>query len=120
MAQEDDATVTEERLKSALWYSIGRIVDEDSLRLNVNATPQFIGALMEMTWAQVENVAKDLECFAKHGNRSSINVADVLLLARRNEGLETILRQYAEGLQTARGTRSEARPASKGRKAKTR
>lgn len=65
MAQ-DDAIATEERLKSALWYSIGRIVDEDSLRLNANATPQFIGALMEMTWAQIENVAKDLECFARY------------------------------------------------------
>ncbi|KAI9693468.1 MAG: hypothetical protein M1820_009261 [Bogoriella megaspora] len=102
MAQ-DDAALTEERLKSALWYSIGRIVDEDSLRLNVNATPQFIGALMELTYSQIENVAKDLESFARHGNRTAVNVSDVLLLARRNEGLETILGRYAEELQAERG-----------------
>ncbi len=41
------------RLKSALWFSIGKIVDEETLKLGVNATPQFIGALTEMVWAQI-------------------------------------------------------------------
>ncbi|KAF2239540.1 hypothetical protein EV356DRAFT_572335 [Viridothelium virens] len=119
MAQDADPAATEERLKSALWYSIGRIVDEDSLGLKVNATPQFIAALMEMTWAQIENVAKDLECFARHGNRYSINVSDVLLLARRNEGLETVLKQYAEELQAARVTASDARPGPMSKRTRT-
>jgi len=43
---------TLQRLKAALWYSVGKIVDEESLRLGVNATPQFIGALTEMVWTQ--------------------------------------------------------------------
>ncbi|GFF81745.1 hypothetical protein IFM53868_03243 [Aspergillus udagawae] len=43
----------EERLKSALWLSIGKIVDEETIKLGVNATPQFIGALTEMVWAQI-------------------------------------------------------------------
>jgi len=43
----------QQRLKAALWFSIGKIVDEESLRLNTNATPQFIGALTEMVWAQI-------------------------------------------------------------------
>lgn len=41
------------RLKSALWFSIGKIVDEETLKLGINATPQFIGALTEMVWAQI-------------------------------------------------------------------
>ncbi|KAI9834444.1 MAG: hypothetical protein M1826_002598 [Phylliscum demangeonii] len=59
----DDAL--QERLKSALWFSIGQVVDDESLRLNVNATPQFIGALSEMVWAQIETVGRDLEKFAR-------------------------------------------------------
>ena len=50
------STVTNDflqRLKSALWFSIGKIVDEETLKLGVNATPQFIGALTEMVWAQI-------------------------------------------------------------------
>jgi hypothetical protein len=42
-----------QRLKSALWLSIGKIVDEETIKLGVNATPQFIGALTEMVWSQI-------------------------------------------------------------------
>ncbi|KAL4758722.1 CENP-S family protein [Aspergillus foveolatus] len=84
----------EERLKSALWLSIGKIVDEETIKLGVNATPQFIGALTELVWVQIETASQDLESFAKHAGRSTINVSDVMMLARRNEGLESILRTY--------------------------
>jgi hypothetical protein len=40
-------------LKASLWFSIGKIIDEESLRLNTNVTPQFIGAMTEMVWAQI-------------------------------------------------------------------
>jgi len=36
-----------------LWFQIGKIVDEESINLGVNATPQFIGSLMELVWAQL-------------------------------------------------------------------
>ncbi|KAI4174374.1 MAG: hypothetical protein LQ343_002308 [Gyalolechia ehrenbergii] len=109
MSGSEDGAL-EERLKAALWFSIGKIVDEETLKLGVNATPQFIGALTEMLWAQIgmsesplhrihslttasENVSEDLQRFAKHAGREVISAEDVLLLARRNEGLETILRK---------------------------
>jgi centromere protein S len=57
--------VAPQRLKSALWYTIGKAVDNIGVELDVNATPQFIGALTEMVFSQVELVAKDLESFAK-------------------------------------------------------
>ncbi|KAK2808628.1 hypothetical protein FQN50_004491 [Emmonsiellopsis sp. PD_5] len=97
MADPDsDAVALEERLKSALWLAIGRIVDDETIKLGVDATPQFIGALTEMVWAQIETVGQDLEAFAKHAGRSTINVSDVMLLARRNEGLESILRAFVD------------------------
>ncbi|BCR90272.1 CENP-S family protein [Aspergillus chevalieri] len=92
--EQDERIGLEERLKSALWLSIGKIVDEETIKLGVNATPQFIGALTEMVWAQIETASQDLESFAKHAGRSTVNVSDVLLLARRNEGLESILRTF--------------------------
>jgi hypothetical protein len=42
-----------ERLKAAVWFSVGKIVDEESVRRNRNATPQFIGALTELLWTQL-------------------------------------------------------------------
>ena len=38
------------------------------------------------------NAAIDLESFAKHAGRSTIKTDDVMLLTRRNEGLEGILK----------------------------
>ncbi|RDW94249.1 hypothetical protein BP5796_00012 [Coleophoma crateriformis] len=84
----------QERLKAALWYSIGKIVDEETMRLNTNATPQFIGALSEMVWAQIENVAIDLESFSRHAGRMTVNTDDVLLVTRRNDALHGIIEDF--------------------------
>lgn len=52
MAPANDAE-KEERLKAALWYSVGQIIDSVSLDKDINATPHFIGAMSEMLWAQI-------------------------------------------------------------------
>ena len=49
----EEVTRSRGRIRSALWFSISKIVDEETLKLGVNATPQFIGALTEMVWAQI-------------------------------------------------------------------
>lgn len=42
-----------DRLKSTLWYHVGKIVDEETINLGANATPQYIGSLTELVWAQI-------------------------------------------------------------------
>ncbi|KEY69791.1 hypothetical protein S7711_03769 [Stachybotrys chartarum IBT 7711] len=91
-AGEDDR----ERLKAALWYAVGQMVDEECLKRNRNATPQFIGALTEMVWTQTENVAIDLESFSNHAGRTTVTTDDVLLLARKNVDLQHIMREYVD------------------------
>ncbi|KAK5993287.1 Centromere protein S [Cladobotryum mycophilum] len=95
---EDDR----ERLKSALWYAVGQIVDEESLKRNRNATPQFIGALTEMVWTQIENVAIDLESFSQHAGRTTVTTDDVLLLARKNPDLQQIMRAFVDETKAER------------------
>ncbi len=43
----------QDKLRSALWFHIGKIVDEETIKLGVNATPQFIGSLTQLVWAQI-------------------------------------------------------------------
>ncbi|KAF2404884.1 apoptosis-inducing TAF9-like domain 1 family protein [Trichodelitschia bisporula] len=93
----------EERLKSALWFAIGQIIDSTTASTSFNATPQFIGALTELVYTQIAFAARDLEAFAKHAGRTTVNVDDVLLLARRNEGLEGLLRGFVEEGRAKRG-----------------
>ncbi|THY13759.1 hypothetical protein D6D01_08280 [Aureobasidium pullulans] len=80
-----------QRLKSSLWYSIGSIVDAIALDQDLNATPQFIGSLTELVWSQILTSGADLENFAKHAGRDTIDTKDVLLLVRRNEQLKEVL-----------------------------
>jgi hypothetical protein len=116
-----------QRLKSALWFAVGKIVDEASLERNLNASPQFIGALAEMVWMQIESVATDVESFAhvslhalarvnsdsahhpadrdgvkqsKHAGRSTIKTDDVLLLSRNNHDLHALLKDHIDKLET--------------------
>ncbi|KLU88413.1 hypothetical protein MAPG_07398 [Magnaporthiopsis poae ATCC 64411] len=93
MPEEDD---TRERLKAALWFSVGKIVDEETMKRQRNATPQFIGALTDMVYTQIETVAKDLESFCNHAGRTTVTTDDVLLLARRNEDLHGIIKQVVD------------------------
>ncbi|KAF1852206.1 uncharacterized protein K460DRAFT_402194 [Cucurbitaria berberidis CBS 394.84] len=100
MASNDTAAAErEERLKSALWYSIGQYIDDQSLDSDLNATPQFIGALTELVYTQIANTARDLETFSRHAGRSAVGVDDVMLLARRNDALEIMLRGELERLR---------------------
>ena len=106
-------------------------MDEETLKLGVNATPQFIGALTEMVWAQIGPSKRYLDwkfsatdCLhqkppvrilrasqstsldsrnihalteyreSRHAGRATISVEDVMLLSRRNEGLEDVLRSF--------------------------
>jgi centromere protein S len=128
---------TKQRLKSALWYSIGQYIDEECLTSDLNATPQFIGALTELVYTQIgmsplhppsplstphhipsynkprsylvprsyfapaANTSHDLEVFAAHGGRKTITTDDVMLLTRRNDALETMLRRELEGMKKA-------------------
>ncbi|KAK0739626.1 kinetochore component CENP-S-domain-containing protein [Apiosordaria backusii] len=98
----------QERLKAALWFSIGKIVDEESIRRNRNATPQFIGALADLVWNQIENVAIDLESFSRHANRTTVTTDDVLLLARRNQDLHAIIKDIVDK-EKARKLKSKAK-----------
>jgi hypothetical protein len=110
-------------------------VDEECLRRNRNATPQFIGALTEMVWTQIgtahcahaahqcradrqggiENVAIDLESFANHASRPNITTEDVLLLARKNPDLQQIMGDFVEERKGIKEARMKGKTAARRR-----
>ena len=47
------SSTAEKRLKNALWFAVGKIVDEQTAQNGMNATPQFIGALVSTVLAQI-------------------------------------------------------------------
>lgn len=106
---DQDAEDVRERLKAALWFAVGKMVDDESLRRNRNATPQFIGALTEMVWTQIENVAIDLESFSRHAGRTTVTTDDVLLLARRNADLHGIIKDFVDEQKAAKVSKGKGK-----------
>lgn len=114
------------------------MVDEESLKRNRNATPQFIGALTELVWTQigesmpfpsprakipadqarriVENVGTDLESFSNHAGRSTVTTDDVLLLARKNPDLHQIMKEFVDQTKAEKEAAKTKGSASKGRR----
>ena len=45
---------------------------------------------------RAENVAQDLENFAKHAGRSTVTTDDVLLITRRNDALHDIMKEFID------------------------
>ncbi|KAH7052878.1 kinetochore component CENP-S-domain-containing protein [Linnemannia elongata] len=102
-----------ERLKAAVWFTVGEICNAEKERLNVAITPQLIASLAEIVFAQAETLGKDLEMFAKHAKRSTVNVDDVKLAARRNSSLYELMAAEADILQQRSKGAREARKRKK-------
>ncbi|KAL6011777.1 MHF histone-fold complex component [Asimina triloba] len=59
-----------------------------------------------------EQLAKDLELFARHANRKSVNIEDVILAAHRNEHLAASLRSFSNEvkMKEAQNERKRKKP----------
>ncbi|XP_070615431.1 centromere protein S isoform X4 [Erythrolamprus reginae] len=86
------------RLKAAFHYTVACLCEEVAEDKNIQFSRQTIAAISEITFRQCEIFAKDLEMFAKHGKRSTVNVEDVKLLARRSNSLLKYITQKSDEL----------------------
>uniref|UniRef100_A0A4X1W8K9 Centromere protein S n=1 Tax=Sus scrofa TaxID=9823 RepID=A0A4X1W8K9_PIG len=86
-AEEQQRFSYRQRLKAAVHYTVGCLCEEVASDKDMPFSKQTIAAISEVTFRQCENFAKDLEMFARHAKRSTINTEDVKLLARRSNSL---------------------------------
>ncbi|XP_057552073.1 centromere protein S isoform X5 [Hippopotamus amphibius kiboko] len=86
-AEEQQRFSYRQRLKAAVHYTVGCLCEEVASDKEMQFSKQTIAAISEVTFRQCENFAKDLEMFARHAKRSTINTEDVKLLARRSNSL---------------------------------
>ncbi|XP_034875719.1 centromere protein S isoform X2 [Mirounga angustirostris] len=87
-----------QRLKAAVHYTVGCLCEEVASDRGMPFSKQTIAAVSELTFRQCETFAKDLEMFARHAKRSTINTEDVKLLARRSNSLLKYITEKTEEL----------------------
>ncbi|XP_044524606.1 centromere protein S-like [Gracilinanus agilis] len=87
--EEDQRQLTlVQSLKAAVHYTVGSMCQEAADAKGLKFSKPTIAAISEVTFRQCEHFAKDLEMFARHAKRSTINTDDVKLLARRSSSLK--------------------------------
>ncbi|KAK3597235.1 hypothetical protein CHS0354_004989 [Potamilus streckersoni] len=74
-------------LKAAVHYTTGRICQEVAADQNKKFNRQVVAVITEAAWKKCEQFAFDLELFAKHAKRNTINSEDVMLLVRKSPKL---------------------------------
>ncbi|XP_033757576.1 centromere protein S-like isoform X2 [Pecten maximus] len=74
-----------QRLKASIHHTVVRIctelVEEDESGISMNNSVK--AAIAETTWRYIQDITQDLEMFAKHAKRSTVNADDVKLLLRK-------------------------------------
>ncbi|XP_020829817.1 centromere protein S [Phascolarctos cinereus] len=95
--EEDQQQLTLiQNLKATLHYTVGSMCQEAADAQGVRFTKPAIAAISEVTFQQCEHFAKDLEMFARHAKRSTVNMEDVKLLARRSGSLLNYITEKSE------------------------
>ena len=61
-----------------------------------------------------ENVAQDLESFARHAGRTTVTTDDVMLITRRNEALGDIMRDFVDREKAEREQQEKGAKKGKG------
>ncbi|KAM4652850.1 centromere protein S [Discoglossus pictus] len=85
-----------QRLKAAVHYTVGCLCQEVAGDEDIQFSKQAVAAISEITFRQSEIFAKDLEMFARHAKRTTINMEDVKLLARRSRSLQVHIAKCSE------------------------
>ncbi|CAJ0939325.1 unnamed protein product [Ranitomeya imitator] len=87
MAEDEERGLQNKPLRAAVHYTVGGLCQETAEEKHVTFSKQAVAAISEITFRQCETFAKDLEMFARHAKRSTINMDDVKLLCRRSRSL---------------------------------
>ncbi|KAJ8772396.1 hypothetical protein K2173_027573 [Erythroxylum novogranatense] len=91
-------------------------IAEAQAKSNGMEIPEPITAcIVDLAYKYAEQVAKDLELFAQHAGRKSVNMEDVILCAHRNEHLAASLRSFCNDLK-AKEPQSERKRKKKSKK----
>ncbi|KAH7578510.1 hypothetical protein ACOSP7_000187 [Xanthoceras sorbifolium] len=95
---EEDESVTD-ILRDRFRLSTISIAETEAKKRGMQISEPIIAYISDMVFKYTEQLAKELELFAQHANRKSVNAEDVILSAHRNEHLASSLRSFNDDLK---------------------
>ncbi|KAI7984799.1 hypothetical protein LOK49_LG14G01317 [Camellia lanceoleosa] len=96
--EEDDSAT--DVLRDRFRLCTISISESEAKRNSMEISPPMMACISDLAFKYAEQLAKDLELFAQHAGRKSVNMEDVILSAHRNEHLaSTSLRSFRDDLK---------------------
>ncbi|RWW73517.1 hypothetical protein BHE74_00018600 [Ensete ventricosum] len=96
METEEERT---ELLRDRFRLSVISIADAEAKKLGMQVAEPVVACIADLAFKFTEQLAKDVELFASHAGRKSVNVKDVILSAHRNDHLTSLLRSFSQELR---------------------
>ncbi|XP_011652290.1 protein MHF1 homolog isoform X1 [Cucumis sativus] len=97
--EEDDSA--SELLRDRFRLSSISIAEAEANKSGMEISEPVMTCVADLAFKYTtEQLAKDLELFAQHAGRKSVNTEDVILTAHRNEHLAAILTSICNDLKT--------------------
>ncbi|XP_067007534.1 centromere protein S [Anabrus simplex] len=97
----------DQKLKVTIYKDVKKLGSAAGNHLGMEIDKLALELAGEVIWKKVKQIAEDLELFAKHAKRSSINTDDVKVLVRRNISLQNTILKFIEEENAAAGKDSK-------------
>ncbi|AES73005.1 putative transcription factor Hap3/NF-YB family [Medicago truncatula] len=86
-------------LRDRFRLSAISIAESEANKSGMEVSKVVVACVADLAFKYTERLAKDLQLFAQHANRKSVNMEDVILCAHRNENLSSLLRTFSNDLK---------------------
>ncbi|KAJ9140095.1 hypothetical protein P3X46_030780 [Hevea brasiliensis] len=98
-AEREDEDSESELLRDRFRLSTISIAEAEAKKNGMDISESIVACIADLAFKYAEQLAKDLELFAQHAGRKSVNMEDVILSAHRNEHLAASLRSFSNDLK---------------------
>ncbi|KAJ8644234.1 hypothetical protein MRB53_005982 [Persea americana] len=96
---ENDFEEKRDLLRDRFRLSLISIAESEAKNCELEISQPIMACISDLTFKFAEQLAKDLQLFAQHADRKTVNMDDVILAAHRNEHVATLLRSFSNDLK---------------------
>ncbi|XP_022736981.1 protein MHF1 homolog isoform X1 [Durio zibethinus] len=96
--EEEDDSISD-LLRDRFRLSAISIAEAEAKRNGMEISEPIVACISDLAFKYTGQLAKDLELFAHHAGRKSVNMEDVIVSAHRNEHLAASLRSFRNELK---------------------
>ncbi|XP_072958379.1 protein MHF1 homolog [Typha angustifolia] len=97
--KDEEAETKADLLRDRFRLSVISIANAEAKKAGMEMSDPVVACVADLAFKYTEQLAKDVELFAQHAGRKSVNMEDVILSAHRNEHLTSLLRSFSQELK---------------------